>query len=109
MRFLPQKAVKGQAVADFLAKHPDPKATKLHEDLPDEVAEVCLTQMSFEWQVWRLFFDGVSRSGPQGNVVAGVGVALVSRQYYVIDRGKTAHTELAGSHLMSSASVTSSF
>ena len=52
MRFLPQKAVKGQAVADFLAEHPDPRATKIYEDLPDEVAEVCLTQTSFERQVW---------------------------------------------------------
>ena len=48
MRFLPQKAVKGQAVADFLAEHPDPRGTELYEDLPDEVTEVCLTQTSFE-------------------------------------------------------------
>ena len=39
MRFLPQKTVKGQAVADFLAEHPDPRAAELYEDLPDEVAE----------------------------------------------------------------------
>ena len=44
MHFLPQKAIKGQAVADFLAEHPDPRAVKLYEDLPDEVVEVCLTQ-----------------------------------------------------------------
>ena len=44
MRFKSQKAVKGQAVVDFLAEHPDPRATKLYEDLPDEVAEVCLTR-----------------------------------------------------------------
>jgi len=47
MQFLPQKAVKGQAVANFLAEHSNPRATKFYEDLPDEVAEVCLTQMSF--------------------------------------------------------------
>ena len=35
MQFLPQKATKGQAVADFLAKHPDPRTTKFYEDLPD--------------------------------------------------------------------------
>ena len=52
MQFLPQKGEKGQAVADFLAEHPDPRATKLYEDLPDEVAEVCLTQTSFKRQVW---------------------------------------------------------
>jgi len=64
MRFLPQKAVKGQAVADFLAEHPDARVTELYEDLPYEVAEVCLTQTSFESQVWKLFFGGASRTGP---------------------------------------------
>jgi len=78
MHFLPQKAVKGQAVADFLAEHPDPRATELYEDLPDEVAEVCQTQTSFEGQIWQLFFDGASRKGPRGHVVAGVGIVLVS-------------------------------
>ena len=86
MQFLPQKAVKGQTVADFLVKHPDPKATKLYEDLPDEVAEVCLTQTSFEEQVWQLFFDGASRTGLRGIIIAGVGVVLVSPQNYVIPR-----------------------
>ena len=43
MQFLPQKAVKGQAVVDFLAEHPDPRMTKLYEDLSDKVAKVCLT------------------------------------------------------------------
>ena len=57
MHFLPQKVVKGQAVADFLAEHPDSRATELYEDFSDEVAEVCLTQTSFERQVWRLFFE----------------------------------------------------
>ena len=78
MHFLPQKAIKGQAVADFLAEHPDPRATELYDDLPDEVAEVCLTQTSFESQVWQLFFDGASRTSPKGHIVAGVGVVLVS-------------------------------
>ena len=51
MQFLPQKTVKGQAVADLLAEHPEPRITKLYEDLPDEIAEVCMTQTSFEEQV----------------------------------------------------------
>ena len=78
MQFLPQKVVKRQAVTDFLAEHPDPTATKFYEDLPDEVVEVCLTQTSFERQVWQLFFDGASRTGPRENIIAGVGVVLVS-------------------------------
>jgi len=40
---MPQKAVKGQAVADFLAEHPDPRTIKIYEDLRDEIAEVCMT------------------------------------------------------------------
>jgi len=86
MLFLPQKAVKEQAVEDFLAEHPDPRATELYEDLLDEVAEVCLTQTSFERQVWQLFFDGASRTGPHGHIIAGVGIVLVSLQNYVIPR-----------------------
>jgi len=34
MQFLPQKAVKGQFVADLLAEHSDPRTTKFYEDLP---------------------------------------------------------------------------
>jgi len=64
MQFLLQKAVKGQAMTDFLAEHPDPRMTKFYEDLPDEVAKVCLTQASFEGLVWQLFFDGATRMGP---------------------------------------------
>jgi len=86
MQFLSQKAMKGQAVVDFLAEHPDPRATKFCEDLPDEVAEVCLTQMSFEGLVWQLFFDGALRMSPRGNIVAGVEVVLVSLQNYIIPR-----------------------
>ena len=37
MLFIPQKAVKGQALAEFLAAHPISENSKLHEDIPDEV------------------------------------------------------------------------
>ena len=84
MHFLLQKAVKGQEVADFLAEHPDPKAAKLYDDLPNEVAEVCLTQTSIKRQVWQLFFDGASRTSPKGHIIVGVGVVLISPQNYVI-------------------------
>ena len=36
--------------------------------------------------MWQLFFDGASRTGPQGHVIEGVGVVLVSSQNYVIPR-----------------------
>jgi len=37
MTFVPQKMVKGQALADFLAAYPVLKMSKLHMDIPDEV------------------------------------------------------------------------
>ena len=52
MRFMPQKVVKGQAVVDFLTEHPDSSVIELYEDLPNEIAEVCQTQTSFEGQIW---------------------------------------------------------
>ena len=45
-------------MTDFLVEHPDPRVTRLYEDLSDEVVEVYLTQTPFEGQVWQLFFDG---------------------------------------------------
>ena len=86
MQFLSQKAAKGQVVTDFLTEHPVPRAIEFYEDLPNEVAEVCLTQTFFEGQVCQLFFDGASRTGPRGNVVEGVGVVFVSPQNYIIPR-----------------------
>ena len=78
MQFLPQKIVKGQAVADFLVEYTDPRTFKLYDDLSDEIAEVCMIQMSFEEQVRQLFFYDASRTVPRGNIIAGVGVVLVS-------------------------------
>jgi len=67
-----------------MTEHSDSRTTKLYEDRPDEIAKVCLTQASVEEQVWKLFFDGASRTNPRGNIIAGVGVVLVSPQNYVI-------------------------
>ena len=50
MTFVPQKAVKGQAIADFLAAHPVPETSKLYEEIPDEVAEANL--ISSDSEVW---------------------------------------------------------
>ena len=70
MLFMPQKAIKGQVVADFLADHPIPGTSKFYDDLPDEIAEVNLINASSEEQLWQLFFDGASRTSPEGNIVA---------------------------------------
>jgi len=70
MLFVPQKAVKGQTLADFLAAHPVSESSKLHEDIPDEVFE---SNMTSEDKVWQIFFDGASRTGSKGKIIAGVG------------------------------------
>ena len=73
MLFAPQKAVKSQALAEFLAAHPVPEGSKLHEDIPYEVFESNITS---EAKVWQMFFDGASRIGPKGRIIAGVGLCL---------------------------------
>jgi len=45
---MPQNSLKGQAMAVFLVEYSDPRSTKLYEDLPDKIVEVCMTQTSFE-------------------------------------------------------------
>ena len=57
IKLMPQKAVKGQAIADFLAAHPCPD---------DEV-------MLAEIKTWQLYFDGAAKS--RG---AGVGIVFVT-------------------------------
>ena len=84
MQFMPQKAIKGQAIADFLADHPVPGTSKLYDDLSDEIAEVNLISASSEEQVWQLFFNGASRTSPEGNIIAGVEVVLIFPHNYVI-------------------------
>ena len=43
MLFVPQKAVKGQALVEFLAAHPVLESSKLYEDIPNEVFESNIT------------------------------------------------------------------
>ena len=63
--YVQQKAVKGQALADFLAEHPVPDYWELSDDLPDE--EVMLIEIS---QTWKMFFDGAAQcSGASAGVV----------------------------------------
>ena len=37
IRYVPQKVIKDQALADFLVRHPLPKDSPLRDDLPDEL------------------------------------------------------------------------
>ncbi|GLT26704.1 hypothetical protein SLA2020_017500 [Shorea laevis] len=72
--YVPQKVVKGQALADFLADHPIPVEWELSEDLPDE--EVFFVDVLPSWE---LYFDGASRRDG-----AGVGVVFVTPRNEVI-------------------------
>ena len=84
MQFMPQKAIKGQVIVNFQVDHPISGTSKLYNDLPYEIVEVKVINASSEEQVWQLFFDGASRTNPEGNIVAGVGVVLISPHNYVI-------------------------
>jgi len=76
-------AIKGQALVDFLAAHPASETSKLHEDISDEVIEANMTS---DDDVWQLFFDGASRAGPKGKIVARVRVVFISPENHVLPR-----------------------
>jgi len=73
MTFVLQKAIKGQALTDFLTAHTVPETSKLHEDISDEVIEANMTSSDDAWQ---LFFDYASRTRPKGKIIAIVGLYL---------------------------------
>nr|XP_016492013.1 PREDICTED: uncharacterized protein K02A2.6-like [Nicotiana tabacum] len=71
---IPQKAVKGQVLTDFLADHPIPDDWKLTDELPDEDVMVIEVQPP-----WKMYFDGAAhREG------AGAGVVFVTSQGEVL-------------------------
>ncbi|KAL0455729.1 UNVERIFIED_CONTAM: hypothetical protein Slati_0912100 [Sesamum latifolium] len=53
--YVPQKAVKGQVLADFLADHPMPVEWELSDDLSD--GDVLVVEIT---PPWKLYFDGAS-------------------------------------------------
>ncbi|KAG9450285.1 hypothetical protein H6P81_010250 [Aristolochia fimbriata] len=66
--FVPQRAIKGQALANFLADHPVPDEWELSEEFPDE--EIFLVEVLPPWE---MYFDGATRRSG-----AGVGVLFIS-------------------------------
>jgi len=72
--YVPQKAVKGQALVDFLADHPIPDEWELNDDLPDE--EVFVIDIL---PPWKMYFNGAA---PQDG--AGAGVVLVSPEKHIL-------------------------
>ncbi|XP_028548815.1 uncharacterized protein LOC114579170 [Dendrobium catenatum] len=76
--FIPLRALKGQAVADFLALHPLPADSPLNDDLPDE--QIMRLRESGE-AIWELYFDGAAsscRNTTQQSIIPGkAGVGLI--------------------------------
>ena len=71
---MPQKAIKGQVLADFLADHPIPDEWELNDDLPCE--EVFVIDI---FPPWEMYFDGAAR---QDGV--RLGVVLVSHEKHIL-------------------------
>jgi hypothetical protein len=72
--YVPQKAIKGQALADFLVVHPVPDDSPLVVDLLDE--DVFSIDVESQWE---LYFDGASRieTDPDGVQRRRAGAGLV--------------------------------
>ncbi|KMT11045.1 hypothetical protein BVRB_5g111360 [Beta vulgaris subsp. vulgaris] len=68
------KAIKGQALADFLADHPTPSDWELSDDLPGE--EVFYIDILPPWE---MYFDGAARQDG-----AGAGVILISPEKHIL-------------------------
>ena len=66
--YVSQKAIKGQALANFLADHPIPVDWELSNDFPDE--DVLYTEVL---PPWIMFFDGAAWQEE-----SGAGVVFVS-------------------------------
>jgi len=72
--YVPQKAVKGHALADFLADHPIPDEWELNDDLPGEGVFVINILLQ-----WEMCFDGAAR---QDGI--GARVDLVSPEKHIL-------------------------
>ncbi|XP_028550146.1 uncharacterized protein LOC114579513 [Dendrobium catenatum] len=80
---MPQKAVKGQALADFLAAHPLPVCSPLNDELPDE--QILEVEEKTHLEEWELYFDGASSIRPARppklpTVQVGIGLIFVTPQ-----------------------------
>ena len=74
LAYVPQKVVKGQALADFLANHPVPSDWEFFNDFLDE--DVFYVEVM---PPWMMFFDGAARREGEG-----AGVVFVSLQRQIL-------------------------
>lgn len=75
--FVPQKAVKGQSLADFLEAHPLRENSKLQEELPDEAVYCTEVASRPTSKAWEMYFDGASRTDEKGRPTSGVGIVFI--------------------------------
>jgi hypothetical protein len=85
IEYVPQKAIKGQALADFLAAHAVPDDSPLVNDLPGE--EIFMIEETSPH--WEMYFDGASQRAPQDKygltkIKAGAGVVFFTPNKGVI-------------------------
>ena len=77
--YVPQKVIKGQVIADFLATYPVPDDSSLNCDLPDE--HIMFTEgQPF---IWKMYFDGASSIDPATSsnvprIKSGAGIVFVT-------------------------------
>ena len=74
--YVSQKAIKGSAIADFLAERANEKYEPMSFDFPDEDLMAVLQieeEESLEEDGWRMYFDGASNA-----LGRGVGAVLIS-------------------------------
>ena len=72
--YVPQRAVKGQALADFLTDHPIPNDWELSDDFPGE--DVFFIDIL---PPWKMYFDRVARRDG-----AGAGVVFFSPKKHIL-------------------------
>lgn len=80
---VPQQAMKGQGIVDFLANHHVPENSKLYEVIPDEAMAVNTTLQD---EIWQMFFDGTLRMGPKGKFINGLGIGFISTEIFYLMR-----------------------
>ena len=82
IRKVPQKAIKGQTLVDFLAEHPLPKDSQLRDDLLDE--PVYNVEASSLNASCNMYFDGATRTNEKRKPISRVGILFVSPDKYMI-------------------------
>lgn len=73
--FVPPKVIKGQVITDYQADNASPGAAPLYKDIPGENIESNLTT---EEPIWQMFFNGASRAGLRGKIIAGAWIVFMT-------------------------------